>query len=91
MITNARGSDQSLAKNATVGMRFPSAQVVRFSDARAMQLAKALQSNGRWRLVVFGGDLLEVKGYERLTKVWGTHFVLHPNPLQDLRQSNDCF
>lgn len=56
-ITWAARSTQRLAKNVVVGMRFPSAQVVRMSDAKAMQLAKALPSDGRWRIVVFAGDL----------------------------------
>lgn len=69
MITNAKGSSQDLAKNVTVGMRFPSAQVVRFSDARAMQIAKALQATGQWRLIVFAGDILQEKNLERLDAV----------------------
>jgi phenol 2-monooxygenase len=36
LITSAGLSTRSLAKNVTVGMRFPSAQVVRFCDAKAM-------------------------------------------------------
>ncbi|KAE9977476.1 hypothetical protein BLS_001379 [Venturia inaequalis] len=66
MITNAKGSTQDLAKNVTVGMRFPSAQVVRFSDARAMQIAKALQATGQWRLIVFAGDILQGTSLKRL-------------------------
>ncbi|KAK0609731.1 FAD binding domain-containing protein [Bombardia bombarda] len=61
--------DEELAAKATVGMRFPSAQVVRFSDAKAMQLVKALPADGRWYLVVFGGDILDKEGAERLDKV----------------------
>ncbi|KAF2418782.1 phenol 2-monooxygenase [Tothia fuscella] len=68
MITNGKESRQDLAKNIIVGMRFNSAQVVRFCDARAMQIAKALQSNGRWRVVVFGGDILDSHGRQRLIK-----------------------
>jgi phenol 2-monooxygenase (NADPH) len=69
MVTNTKDSRQNLAKNVTVGMRFPSAPVVRFSDARAMQLAKALQSTGQWRLLAFAGDPFEKNSYERLNKV----------------------
>jgi phenol 2-monooxygenase len=36
VITCAARSTQSLAQNAVVGMRFPTAQVVPFCDARAM-------------------------------------------------------
>jgi len=56
-ITSAASSAQSLAKNMIVGMRFPSAQVVRFCDARAMPLVRALKADGRWRLVIFIGDI----------------------------------
>jgi phenol 2-monooxygenase len=69
MVTNAQGSTQTLANIVTVGMRFPSAQVVRYCDARAMQLARALQSNGRWRVIVFAGNPLEAQTAKRLANV----------------------
>lgn len=50
-------------------MRFPSVQVVRFCDARAMQLTKALPADGRWRIVVFTGDLQVPSNAERLKRV----------------------
>jgi phenol 2-monooxygenase (NADPH) len=75
MITNAKGSNHSLAKNVTVGMRCPSAQVVRYCDARAMQLAKALQSTGQWRILVFGGDILDPESAERLDRVSGFDLI----------------
>ncbi|ROW02392.1 hypothetical protein VMCG_06096 [Cytospora schulzeri] len=40
-----------------VGMRFPSAQVVRYSDAKGFQLLSILKSDCRWRIVVFAGDI----------------------------------
>ncbi|RMD44245.1 hypothetical protein DV735_g848, partial [Chaetothyriales sp. CBS 134920] len=48
---------EDLAKHITVGMRMPSAQVVRLCDARAMQLSTALVATGRWRVVIFAGDI----------------------------------
>jgi phenol 2-monooxygenase len=69
MITNAKGSTNALAEAVTVGMRFPSAQGVRYCDARVMQLARALQSNGRWRILVFACNTLEPKQQDRLIKV----------------------
>jgi phenol 2-monooxygenase len=69
IITNAKGSTKALAKIVTIGMRFPSAQVVRYCDARAMQLGRALQSNGRWRILVFPGNTIKAKHQERLDKV----------------------
>lgn len=55
-ITTSSESTQ-LASSISVGMRLPSAQVVRFCDSKPMQLMKALKSDGRWRLVTFVGDL----------------------------------
>lgn len=62
-------SKPSLASNLHVGMRFPSAQVVRFCDARAMQLVRALPSDGRWRIVIFAGDIRDTTSAERLENV----------------------
>lgn len=60
---------KSLAKRVDVGMRFPTAQVVRWSDAKAMQLLKALPSACRWYVVVFAGDIKEEAAASRLEKV----------------------
>ncbi|RFU31377.1 hypothetical protein B7463_g4966, partial [Scytalidium lignicola] len=68
-ITAAQSSKQHLAKNLIVGMRFPSAQVVRFCDVRAMQLVRALPSDGRWRLVIFAGDISVPAFARRLEKL----------------------
>lgn len=69
IITAARRSRQELAPRLVVGMRFPSAQVVRFCDARAMQLVRALPADGRWRIIIFAGDIRAVASAERLDKV----------------------
>ncbi|KAI8635036.1 FAD binding domain-containing protein [Xylariaceae sp. FL1651] len=58
VITAAAESETSLAANLTVGMRFPSVQVVRLCDARHLQLTRALPANSRWHLVLFGGDII---------------------------------
>ncbi len=55
-----------MATGLTVGMRFPSAQVVRFCDAKAMQLIRAFPADGRWRIVVFAGDIRTSRSGERL-------------------------
>jgi phenol 2-monooxygenase len=68
-ITRAQWSTQSLATNLKVGMRFPSTQVVRFCDAKAMQLVKALPADGRWRIVIFAGDIRYESSAQRLKKV----------------------
>ena len=74
-ITCAAHSTQSVATNMVVGMRFASAQVVRLCDARAMQLVKAMPSDGRWRVVVFAGDIQDAENAGRLTKVCHTNFA----------------
>ena len=68
-ITRAKGSIQSLANKVTVGMRFPTAQVVRFCDALEMQLVRALPSDGRWRIVVFAGDIRQDAAGRKLNQV----------------------
>ncbi|KAF3807886.1 FAD-dependent monooxygenase terD [Colletotrichum gloeosporioides] len=57
-----------LASGVRVGMRFPSAQVVRVFDARVTQLARALQSDSRWHVVVFGGDINNAEAEARLSQ-----------------------
>lgn len=61
--------DTGLAANVTVGMRFPSAQVVRFCDAKAMQLVKGMPADGQWFVVVFAGDLAKAEAGTRLRTV----------------------
>lgn len=68
-ITSAKKSNQQLATNLTIGMRFPSAQVVRFCDAFPMQFVRALPSDGRWRIVVFAGDIRQEAASRRLNEV----------------------
>lgn len=68
-VTSSATSDQAMAPGISVGMRFPSAQVVRYYDARAVQLVTALPSDGRWRVVVFAGDGTSQAAVQRLGKV----------------------
>lgn len=69
LITSSRRSKQGLAGDLVVGMRFPSAQVVRFCDSRAVQLVTALAADGRWRIVVFAGDIRVPVNAIRLDKL----------------------
>jgi phenol 2-monooxygenase len=71
VITSYNTETDKLASNVNVGERFPTAQVVRFSDARAMQLVKALPSVCRWFVVIFAGDIRGAAVAERLDKVSG--------------------
>lgn len=68
-LTRAKGSLQSRAKNLTVGMRFPSSRVIRFCDALEMQSLKAFPSDGRFRIVIFAGDVRQIAASRRLSQV----------------------
>jgi phenol 2-monooxygenase len=52
-------SVQSLATEVKVGMRMPSFKVLNQADARPWHFQELLRSNGRWRVVVFAGDVLD--------------------------------
>nr|ADR00967.1 putative phenol 2-monooxygenase [Cladonia metacorallifera] len=80
-ITRAKDSTQSVAEHLKVGMRFPSAQVVRDCDAREMQLSKALPSDGRWRIVVFAGDIRQDAASRKLDQL-GEYLFSEQSPVQ---------
>lgn len=67
-ITTSWDSNQ-LASNVVVGMRLPSAQVVRFCDSKPMQLMRSLRSDGRWRIMAFVGDLTLLECRSKLNTV----------------------
>jgi phenol 2-monooxygenase len=68
VVTDGTGG-ADVARGVTVGMRFPSAQVIRFCDCKAVQLQGVLTSSGRWRIVVFAGDINDAGRREKLTQV----------------------
>ena len=80
-ITRAKDSTPSVAEYLKVGMRFPSAQVVRYCDVREMHLARALPSDGRWRIVVFAGDIRQDAASKRLNHL-GEHLFSEDGPVQ---------
>lgn len=49
------GTHQALAKGFEVGTRFHSAEVLRITDAKVVQLGHAGKADGRWRLYAFAG------------------------------------
>jgi phenol 2-monooxygenase len=75
-LTSAAGSRQELASNITVGMRFPNAQVVRFCDAKAMPLVRALSADGRWRVIFFAGRIGGPRTLARLHEVCLTELAV---------------
>ncbi|KAL4868383.1 hypothetical protein BDV12DRAFT_209214 [Aspergillus spectabilis] len=52
--------------NLKLGMRLRTVPIVNQADASTSQLARALSSNGAWRLLVFSGDLQGKEHIERL-------------------------
>ncbi|GAA5887203.1 hypothetical protein JCM5296_004561 [Sporobolomyces johnsonii] len=59
----------SLAPGLPHGMRFESHPVVCIADARPWHLADRFMSDGRFRLVLFAGDVREASQKEKLEKV----------------------
>lgn len=74
LVSNASHDKDDQPKTKTqggieLGMRFPSFQVVSQADATPMQLGDSLKSDGRWRLVVFAGDVTQPSAVERLRRL----------------------
>jgi phenol 2-monooxygenase (NADPH) len=57
---------QELASKIKIGMRMPSFKVLSQSDARPWHFQERLKSDGRWRVVVFAGDVSNPKQMERV-------------------------
>lgn len=62
---------QELATNIKLGMRFPSFQVVNQSDACPWQFARFLKSDGRFRVILFAGNLEAQSQLKRVKKLCG--------------------
>lgn len=60
---------QDLATNITLGMRMPSFKVLNQADARPWHFQEILKSDGRWRIVVFAGDISEADQKQRIDKL----------------------
>jgi phenol 2-monooxygenase len=69
-----------LAKNIPLGARMPSYQVLNQCDARPWQFQEILKSDGRWRVVVFAGDVTIPRQKERIQTIGRqlTHPKLFP-------------
>lgn len=92
-ITSAVDESSRLASNVAVGMRLPSAQVVRYCDSQPMQLAKSLKSDGRWRVMAFTGNLTVPNHQKRLNAVSSFRFCFlqcaNSEKLGDYLSSNE--
>ncbi|KAK4547105.1 hypothetical protein LTR36_001326 [Oleoguttula mirabilis] len=62
-------SKPELATDIKLGMRMPSFKVLNQSDARPWHFQELLKSNGRWRLVVFAGRVLDSSQAERIQRL----------------------
>jgi phenol 2-monooxygenase (NADPH) len=60
---------QDLARNIKLGARLPSFKVINQAEARPLHLADMLKSDGRWRMIVFAGDLLDASQSRRIQRL----------------------
>ena len=61
------GVKTELASKIKLGARIPSYKVLNQAEARPIQLADLLPSDGRWRLLVFAGDIKDKVQSERIS------------------------
>ena len=59
---------QTLAKNVKLGMRFASYNVVNQSDSRPFHFGHFLKSDGRFRIVLFAGNLKSASQLQRVER-----------------------
>ncbi|GES66508.1 phenol 2-monooxygenase [Aspergillus terreus] len=81
VITSGLDETAQLAKNVVVGMRLPSAQVVRYCDSKPVQLMTSLKSDGRWRVMTFVGDLQLAQNRRNLAAI-GNYFKSSESPMR---------
>jgi phenol 2-monooxygenase len=62
-------SQQDLAIDIKVGMRMPSFKVLNQADARPWHFQELLKSNGRWRLVIFAGNVADSSQHGKVKKL----------------------
>lgn len=88
---NKAQSTLFLATNCKPGMRFPSFQVVAQSDARPWQLHHKMPSDGRFRLVIFSGDISKPARQKLVNHLgaWLSADVLPKYPLIALSPGSD--
>ncbi|KAE8152359.1 FAD binding domain-containing protein [Aspergillus avenaceus] len=73
-------NSENLYRNVVVGMRLPSSQVVRFCDSKPVQLMTTLRSDGRWRIMVFAGDISQPLNKNKLSAI-GTYLGSTESPI----------
>ncbi|KAI0135944.1 putative phenol 2-monooxygenase [Hypoxylon sp. NC0597] len=66
--SDAFAKKQALATGLPVGMRFNSFKVLNQSDGRPWHFQEKLKANGKFRIVLFAGNILSPKQRERVEK-----------------------
>lgn len=62
-------AQQELAPHIVLGRRIPSYKIVNQAEARPVHLGEILASDGRWRLLVFAGDLRDRAQWGRVQRL----------------------
>jgi phenol 2-monooxygenase len=71
VVVAGRGK-QNVATNLKLGMRFPSHKVINQADARPWHFQEWMKSDGRFRIVLFAGDIRKEEQMERVKKLCDT-------------------
>ncbi|KAJ5722740.1 hypothetical protein N7488_000775 [Penicillium malachiteum] len=74
-------SGSHVESKIAVGMRLPSAQVVRYCDSKPLQLMSRLTSDGRWRILIFAGDLSVEENRAKLNTI-GSYLTSENGPVR---------
>ena len=57
---------QLFSAKLVLGVRFPYGKVIYHADGRPVHIQELLHSDGRWRVIVFAGDITQTAQFERL-------------------------
>ncbi|KAJ7060518.1 FAD binding domain-containing protein [Mycena amicta] len=69
LVAETTEAKMALARNILIGSHFESRMVLCYADAHAVQLADMLVADGRWRLIVFAGDMRHPVQLQRFDKL----------------------
>ncbi|KAJ6087155.1 hypothetical protein N7467_006069 [Penicillium canescens] len=85
LVASATRAKQHLASHLKLGMRFPSHPVINHSSAVPIESQSLLQSDGRWRVLVFAGDVTNPTQLERVNRLGGyiSHLMTQFRSIRD--------
>ncbi|SGZ30543.1 BQ5605_C048g12404 [Microbotryum silenes-dioicae] len=69
IVVAAEATINLLAPGLPLGKRFESHQVVLMADARPWHLGDRLESDGKWRIILFAGDVRDLTQRQKLDEV----------------------